>query len=195
MKLQTAQNDLQRQRLDMQAQQISMAKLTTDLQTLGDEKEALRVEFEKVMDDYTEALMEIQRQKQVEEEMKAEIEAADKQRLIQEQMKKKLSEEMGSKSDLLQEFQKQIEESKLEYKKQGESLQALEDQLKTKVSDYENAVKQIQMKDCEINELNESILETIKLKEEIEANLKETQSEIENLKVDLNGQQTKVEEN
>lgn len=51
------------------------------------------------------------------------------------------------------------------------------------------------MKDCEINELNESILETIKLKEEIEANLKETQSEIENLKVDLNGQQTKVEEN
>lgn len=118
-----------------------MAKLTTDLQTLGDEKEALRVEFEKVMDDYTEALMEIQRQKQVEEEMKAEIEAADKQRLIQEQMKKKLSEEMGSKSDLLQEFQKQIEESKLEYKKQGESLQALEDQLKTKVSDYENAVK------------------------------------------------------
>jgi hypothetical protein len=36
------------------------------------------------MDDYTEALMEIQRQKQIEQEMKTEIEAADKQRLIQE---------------------------------------------------------------------------------------------------------------
>jgi hypothetical protein len=33
--------------------------------------------------------------------MKGEIETADKQRQIQEQMKKKLSDEMGSKVDLL----------------------------------------------------------------------------------------------
>ena len=73
--------------------------------------------------------------------MKTELETADKEKLIQEQMKKKLSDEMGSKSDLLQEFQKQIEQSKLEYKKQGESLQALENQLKGKVTDYEDALK------------------------------------------------------
>ena len=43
------------------------------------------------MDDYQEALMEIQRQKQIEKGIKSEMEASEKQKMILEQLKSKLS--------------------------------------------------------------------------------------------------------
>ena len=44
-----------------------------------------------LMDDYQEALMEIQRQKQIEKGIKSEMEASEKQKMILEQLKSKLS--------------------------------------------------------------------------------------------------------
>lgn len=93
-----------------------------------------------MLDDYQEALLEIQRLKQVEEALESRIKSMNNKLTLNEEAHEKLNQEMTAKLELIKELEKGVEEGQDDRKKLTDTLQGLQDQIAEKDKQYQDKV-------------------------------------------------------